>query len=57
VLTVAAYILNVRLVLHLENPLIAHDKNIAAAVGFQCNARVISIHGDNLPVAIPSLRS
>jgi hypothetical protein len=57
VLTVAAYILNVRLVLHLENALIAHDKNIAAAVGFQCNARVISIHGDNLPVAIPSLRS
>jgi hypothetical protein len=43
VLTVAAYILNVRLVLHLENALIAHDKNIAAAVRFQCNARVISI--------------
>jgi hypothetical protein len=42
-LTVVAFLLNVTLVLHPENVTIAHGKNVAASVGFQCNARVIII--------------
>ena len=36
------FLLNVKLVLHLENVPIAHGRNVAA-IGFQCNARVILI--------------
>jgi hypothetical protein len=39
-LMVAACLLNVRVVYHLENVLIAHGKNVAASIGFSCNARV-----------------
>jgi hypothetical protein len=31
---------DVRVVYHLENVLIAHGKNVAASIGFSCNARV-----------------
>ena len=53
-LTVVVFLLNVKLVLHLENVPIAHGKNVAA--GFQCNARVTSsLYGDNHPVATTPL--
>jgi hypothetical protein len=47
---VVAFLLDVKLLHHLENVLLARGKIVA--VGFQCNARVILIMiSDSLPVA------
>jgi hypothetical protein len=42
VLTAVAFLLNVKLVLRPENVPIALGKNVVAAVGFQCIARLIT---------------
>jgi hypothetical protein len=49
VLTVAVFLLDVRLVFQPENVQIAHGKNVAASIGFQCNTRVSKTLGLNEP--------